>query len=75
MKGLTTTEMLSLRAGNSSVTMISSGNIATAIAVSGNVGGSGSHPGICHILQHAEAERIKHILRLAEAKAGIELSV
>ena len=74
METLSTAEMLSVRAGGSSVTVISSGNVATAIAVSGNVGGSGSHPGIRHLLHLAEAKRIMHIVRLAEAKAGIELS-
>lgn len=60
MEELSTPEMLSLRAGASSVTVTSSGNhAAIAVAVSGNTGGPAGHPGICHILQ------------LVEGKAGI----
>jgi hypothetical protein len=77
MEALSTPEMLSLRGGASSVTVISSGNVHTAVSTSEIGVLSRSQPDICHILQLAEAkggiQLFKHILQLAEAKAGIQL--
>jgi len=73
MEALSTPEMLSLRGGANSVTVISSGNVDREVSHSGNAVGSGSHPGICHILQLGGIRSFQHILQRAEAKAGIQL--
>jgi len=71
MEALSVQEMLSLRGG--AVTMISSsGNVHREVNVSINGhAGFGSHPGICDILDFAEAkariQSIKHILHLARS--------
>ncbi len=61
MEELSTPEMLSIRGGADSATVISFGNIALAIPIdivvlSGNAVGSGSQAGIGDILQLAEAK-------------------